>query len=232
MEYSKWTVRSLLIAVVVGGLIACDSNDDDDGVPTVPQKGVPTHVSITVFGIPALEGLLTDETDGKVEQRSFKTLVPVAGLEYGPRQGRLVIARGIFAFDLFRIPDGSTIHSARLNLFQSGTTGAPYEFMERLLVDHIDTSSFLDLHSDLFDGFTLSENIGVISEDPVVEFKILDVTQQVQSDVDAGRDTASFRIRGEKEQLFRLEGLDEAVFTDSLDEAGFIPSLDIVYEKP
>ncbi len=233
-------------------LLAC--NDDDDGltvaerrvdeagkVPvskdkSVAERGVPSFFEITLFGVPALEGLLTDEVGldaaGNREPETFKSLEPQAGLEYGPQQGRLVISRGIYTFDRARITLDSTIESARIFLYQKSVEGHPYELLEEIVVDHIDTSSFAELNPALFDddAFTLERNIGTISEDPSLGYKVLDVTAQVQADNDAGRMTSSFRLRGLKEQLFQLEGNDQAIFTDSLNELGIVPEMDVLYE--
>lgn len=103
--------------------------------------------------------------------------------------------------------------------------------MEEIVVDHIDTSTFEQLEPPLFDGFTLESNIGTISDDRRLGFKALDVTAQVQADSDAGRATSSFRIRGLKEQLFQLEGNDQTIFTDSLNELGIVPEMDVLYEN-
>ena len=200
----------------------------------MPERGVRTSFEVTVFGIPALEGHVTDEVGldeaGDNAPETFRTLEPKAGLEYGPMQGRLVVSRGIVTFDLAKIEPGSTIESARIFLFQKQVEGRPYEFMEEIVVDHIDTSMFDEIAPELFDGFTLESNIGAISEDPVPGYKVLDVTAQVQADSDAGRDTSSFRLRGLKEALFQLEGNDHTIFTNSLNELGLVPEMDVVYE--
>ena len=38
-------------------------------------------------------------------------------------------------------------------------------------------------------------------------------------------------LRGLKEQLFQLEGDDQTFFTDSLNELGIVPELDVIYEN-
>ena len=231
MNHPIWSTCLLFALVSLLTVMACNGDDD----PTVSERGVPSFFDLTLFGIPALEGLVTDEVGldetGEDEPRTFKTLEPSAGLEYGPQEGRLVISRGIYTFDLSKIAPGSPIESARLFLFQNFVEGRPYQFMEEIVVDHIDTSMFEELEPPLFNDFTLESNIGTISEDRRLGFKMLDVTSQVQADSDAGRDTSSFRLRGLKEQLFQLEGDDQAFFTDSLNDLGFVPEMDVVYEN-
>ena len=264
MNHPIRSTRLLFALITLLAVVACD-DDDDDGNPTVaernvggavgnprvggqpqegggeadstvPERGVPSFFEITLFGIPALEGLLTDEVGldeaGFLEPETFKRLEPQAGLEYGPTQGRLVISRGIYTFDLARITPGSTIEFARIFLFQQDVVGRPYAFLEEIVVDHIDTSSFAELDPSLFDDFTLESDFGTISEDRSLGLKVLDVTAQVQADIDAGRFTSSFRLRGLKEQLFQLEGNDQAIFTDSLNELGLVPEMDVLYELP
>ena len=231
MKYFKWTAVSLAAVLAGCMMVACQRNIDD--AHTVPERGVPAFVSITLFGIPALEGLVTDESGAAEESRAFRVLEPTVGMEFGPTEGRRVVARGIFTFDIVRIPDGAEIESARLNVFQSSIAGDPYEFIERILVDHIDTSQLTELNSDLFAGSTLQSDIGTISVSPIIAFKVLDVTEQVQMDVNAAdRDTSSFRLRAQKERLVKLEGLDAAFFSDSLDEFGNVPVLDVIYKNP
>ncbi len=230
MNHVSWCLLFALASLLT--VMACHGDDD---VPTIPERGVRTSFEITVFGIPALEGLVTDEIGldeaGENAPETFRTLEPKAGLEYGPTQGRLVVSRGIFTFDLAKIEPGSTIESARIFLFQKLVEGRPYTFMEEIIVDHIDTSMFDELAPELFDGFTLASNVGTISEDPILGYKVLDVTAQVQADSDAGRDTSSFRLRGLKEQLFQLQGSDQTIFTNSLNELGLVPEMDVVYDN-
>lgn len=232
MNRSIWTACLLFSVVALLTVMACKGDDD---VP-VPERGVPSFFEITVFGVPPLEGLLTDEIgldrNDDHPPETFKRLEPQAGLEYGPQEGRLVVSRGIYTFDISKIEPGSSVQSARLYLFQSDVEGDPYEFLEEIIVDHIDTSMFDELDPALFDGSDLTRDIGTISQDPLPGYKVLDVTAQVQDDVDNDRGRSSFRIRGLKEQLFQLEGNDRAVFTDSLNDLGFIPELDVLYERP
>lgn len=231
MNHSIWTACLLFALVSLLTVISCNGEDE----PTVSERGVPTFLELTVFSVPPLEGLVTNEVDVNADEipepETFKTLEPQAGLEYGPREGRLVISRGIYSFDISKIEPGSPIESARIFLFQKDVVGRPYASMEAIVVDHIDTSSFDELQPELFDDFTLEENIGILSEDRLLGYKVLDVTDQVQADSDAGRDTSSFRIRGLKEQLFVLEGNDQTIFTDSLNDLGIVPEMDVLYEN-
>ena len=119
MNHPIRSTRLLFALITLLAVVACD-DDDDDGNPTVaernvggavgnprvggqphegggegdsavPERGVPSFFEITLFSIPALEGLLTDEVGldeaGFFEPESFKRLEPQAGLEYGPTQG-------------------------------------------------------------------------------------------------------------------------------------------------
>ncbi len=252
MHHPIRSTRLLFALISLLSVVACNDDDEDVshggktvaesgtivgvGDKSVAERGVPSAFEITLFGVPALEGLVTDEVGldatGIDAPETFKRLEPQAGLEYGPKRGRLVISRGIYTFDRAKISPDSTIESARIFLYQQAVEGRPYEFLEEIIVDHIDTSSFAELHPDLFDddAFTLERNIGTIFEDPSPGYRVLDVTAQVRADSDAGRDTSSFRLRGLREQLFQLEGNDQAIFTDSLNQLGIVPEMDVVYE--
>lgn len=104
-------------------------------------------------------------------------------------------AHGFYRFVHAAIPAGATILSASFAPYQFQVNGSPYSslgFSGGLLVDHVDLGA--DLDASDYASVPLAI-LGTISTSTAIGYLALDVTAEVQVDVDAGRDTTDFRLR-------------------------------------
>jgi hypothetical protein len=95
--------------------------------------------------------------------------------------------RGFVSFDLSPIPQGSTIKSAQLRVYQTDDiNGDPYRDLGMVVVDHVFIGGTLDA-SD-YDGGLITSGIGTLSFDDEEGWKPVDVTEEVRRDFSEGRD--------------------------------------------
>ena len=116
-----------------------------------------------------------------------------------------------------------------MTVHQHGTVGHPYTNLGALGVDHVAMGPALDL-SD-FQANTLQEKIGILSNSPLPGWRNLNVTAQVQADVDAGRETTDYRLRF---PMSKNGGVDRAYFNGAEDfwGTGKVPLLFLTYKVP
>ena len=120
--------------------------------------------------------------------------------------------RQLYSFDLSTIPGGATLVTVNLRLYQAGVSGDPYGELGDVIVDHVAYGSALD-GSD-YAGGTLSASIGTLSTTSDVEYKNLDVTDELVADLAAGRPRSQFRIRFSPADGNDYGNSDLALFTD------------------
>jgi hypothetical protein len=101
--------------------------------------------------------------------------------------------RGFVRFSLGGIPGGAEVVSAVLYLAQADVSGTPYATLGTMRVDHMDLGAGIDA-GDYFAAALVSD-IGVLSANPLLETKALDVTLRVAADLTAGRTTSDYRLR-------------------------------------
>jgi hypothetical protein len=134
--------------------------------------------------------------------------------------------RGFVSFDIGSIPPGATIISATLRMYQEAVNGRPYADLGNIMVDHIDYGSTLD-GAD-YSLLALKEAIGTISNNAALEFKILDVTESLQDDMDHGRTRSQYRL------LFPTQtdndSVEDAAFFTSANIGGHTPELVVTYQ--
>ena len=100
--------------------------------------------------------------------------------------------RGFLRFLVGGIPAGATILSATLEVNHQSAVNAPYDLGPSMFVDHVLLGAALDVTD--FAGNTLDAAIGVLSTSPTAGLRSLDVTSQLQADVNAGRSTSDYRL--------------------------------------
>lgn len=106
--------------------------------------------------------------------------------------------RQFFSFSLPATAGGTTVSAATLRLFQLSASSnfpgdSPYFVLGNLVVDHVDFGNALDPLE--YDTGALALGVGVLANDPMLEYKPLAVTDEVQADVAAGRGQSQFRLR-------------------------------------
>jgi hypothetical protein len=139
--------------------------------------------------------------------------------------------RQFFSFSLADIPDGATIISASLELFQANDYGNPFTDLGNVVVDHLDYGTTLD-GAD-YNMPALTSNIGTLSDNTTEEYKILDVTTYVQTDHAAARDYSQYRVRFSLQDNDDDGARDSVSFTDAEDSCcstGNLPRLVVEYE--
>jgi len=139
--------------------------------------------------------------------------------------------RQFFSFGLSDIPDGTTIISASLELFQTNDHGNPFTDLGDVVVDHLDYGETLD--GDDYNMVALTSNIGTLSDNTTEEYKILDVTTYVQTDYAATRDYSQYRVWFSVLDNDNDGVRDSVSFTDAEDSCcstGNLPKLVVVYE--
>ena len=140
--------------------------------------------------------------------------------------------RQFFSFGLADIPDGATIVSASLELFQTNDYGSPFTDLGNVVVDHLDYGATLD--GDDYDMLALTANIGTLSVNTTEGYKILDVTTYVQTDSAAARDYSQYRLRFSVRDNDNDGARDSVSFTDAEDSCcstGNLPKLVVEYER-
>jgi len=110
------------------------------------------------------------------------------------RAGRNVnlVMRGFANFDLPAELTGKTIEKATLRLYQTKVIGNPYSVGSTLKVDHLDYGSSFE-NAD-YSVASLSSSFGTLTSNAAVEWKDLDVTDQVKTDLSAGRTHSQYRL--------------------------------------
>lgn len=150
------------------------------------------QTTVTLNGEAALDGFIVDLI---VDLVVYNTHVIAVGDDGGNS-----ILRGFASFDISSIPADANIHSATLRMYQQKVIGMPYppefgidSWLGYVIVDHLDYGSTLT--SGDYDLAALQSDIGTLSDNSDIEWKILDVTSSVQDDIDNGRQKSQYRLR-------------------------------------
>ena len=211
-----WLVAGLLLAVATASICACGGSSGGGSGP----------VMISAPSEAALDGWVT--SSGGVNVSSG-----------GPAMGDLdhidpgVGFRQIFSFDITGIPGTATIVGATLQLYQTNLTGDPYSNHGTVVVDHVAygaSPTGVD-----YGNPALSPGLGPLSTDGAEEYKTLDVTAQVQNDVNAPRMHSQFRLRFSIVDSDNDGVGDYVSFVESEDSCcatGQLPQLVITYIAP
>ena len=181
-----------------------------DNASTVTGSPTPTRV-LSLAGGTTPQGVFVDVTpvvltsdagrDGEVRLEDGN---PVINTGAGTRTGDTEsfptrnTYRQFFSFSLPATASGTTVAAATLRLFQLSATNnapgdSPYFALGNLVVDHVDFGDALNTFE--YDTGALSSAVGVLANDPMLEYKTLAVGSAVQADVAAGRGRSQFRLR-------------------------------------
>jgi hypothetical protein len=139
-------------------------------------------------------------------------------------------ARAFLSFERSSIPVGATIVGAFLHTYQGLVLGTPYANHGDVVADHVDYGTSLGA-GDFALGLASPGN-PVVSSDPSVGWRHVDVTAFVLADVAAGRPRTQIRLRFDGPETDLDGDMDLAFFDDAT--GGLIvpprpPILEIVY---
>lgn len=207
MRTAYTCLAPVLVALVVWG---CGGGGSAVPSPSIHLPGV-----VSQDGFVTNDGIADNVASGPVVG-DFESLFP----------GRLY--RQFFSFNRNVLPAGATVVSATLYVYQAAVLGNPYDDLGDVVVDYLDYGS---LDAGDYDLTPIESGIGTISDNPLLEWKTLDVTTQTQDAIGAGRNP-QFRFRFNR-TIFVMDGLtDLAGFEDaedSHDGLGNTPFLRVVY---
>ncbi len=220
-----------MLAVVLLAFAGCGGGGGDDGNGNGNGNGVQQFVAQLLQD---QTGLLVADPNGQnvfVSSTAEPTVGTIPDVNVLHRE-----ERGVLSFDLSDLPDDAIIQSAILNVAQQSTFGDPYGTWLFVIAHHINVAGNT-LIAQAFNGF-LVEVIGgidptALSTDVVLENKTLDVTDQVQNDLDQNRDRSQFRILARSilpTYDAGVGGVDHAVFSDGTQVAP--PTIQISYTLP
>lgn len=173
-----------LFAVSFTLLAACGGGGGNGGNEVLFEEQ-----TLTLEVVRPLSGFLSENGFESADNDAFVGTIPDIG--------GFLEERGILTFDLTPIPAGATLLSAELQALQGAQTGTPYDQVVQVIVDHIvgleQGVSELD-----FNSAPLSTILDpALADDPIEEFKNLDLTDQVAVDLTAGRTETKLRLRGQ-----------------------------------
>lgn len=126
-------------------------------------------------------------------------------------------ATSYYSFDLSALPEGARVKSAMLSLYSRDTLGDPQEMMVLVRVDHVNYGNVFPTTHGGAQG--LDFNFATLADMNVLGRKDLDVKDQLQADLDAGRSTSQYRLRGAIASDLDNE-TDIALLTDGEDSFG------------
>ena len=193
------TAYTCLVQVLVATLVVgCGGSGGTTPTPSVDLPGL-----VFQDGFVTNDGV-ADSVGSGPGVGDFETLFP----------GRMY--RQFFSFNRNVLPAGVTIVSATLYVYQTDVIGNPYDDLGDVVVDYLDYGA---LDAGDYDLAPIEANIGTISDNPLLEWKTLDVTTQTQDAIGAGRNP-QFRFRFNR-TIFVTDGLvDGAFFVDAEDSHG------------
>ena len=177
----------------------------------------PKIKTITLQSKDSLDGYLS--SDGRIQSGS------------NIRAGRNtnLTTRGFVSFDLDTIPQGVTIFSATLRLYQAEGVGDPYGVGGNLKIDHLNYGGSLD-ESD-FNIAPILTSFATLSSVPTVEWKEADVSNALKNDIFTQRSKSQYRIHFTNEEKGGVPTGDFVYFESSEDtyQSGFTPQLVVKY---
>lgn len=148
--------------------------------PTSTPTPTVTSQSITLSALATLDGFQSSNGGGNT------------AIEIRAGRNSNLITRGFVSFDISSIPGGKTIDLATLRLYQTSITGNPYGVGSSLKVDHLDYGSTFE-NAD-YSASSLSASFGTLTSNASIEWKDLDVTDRLKTDISAGRTRSQYRL--------------------------------------
>lgn len=136
------------------------------------------------------------------------------------RAGRdkFLVRRGFLSFDITSLSEDITISEVSLRIYQYKTVGDPYGIGGQLKIDHLDYGN--SLNNEDYSLAALLASFATVTENDVVEWKDVVVTDQVKDDLDESRERSQFRIHFVTENTGEDETGDFAHFESAEDTGG------------
>lgn len=191
----------LVLATAALSLAACgggsgDGNNDADGVNDAGDDNNDDNVDqqqtlFVITSTPELDGTTRGNGVSQEGRADVETAVGDGPFVVGEGSNRF---QAYYSFDLSEIPANSTVTSATLSLFSRGTFGDPEAMMVQIIVDHVNFGTLFPQAP--LGGTTLTFDIVRILDLNTQGRKDVDVTAQVQEDVDSIRTRSQYRLRG------------------------------------
>lgn len=205
-----------------------DGNEEDpiieDPIVVTP---VPQITNVDLASTPELDGVVFGNN---LDQTARPDLAPHIGdFAFTNQTGGAQRLQAYFSYDLSSIPEGATIRSATLSVYVFQVVdGDPQGMMALVDVDHV---AYQDQFPQNFTPIVLDGLIGQLTDINTLGRKEVDVTAQLQADLDAGRSRSQYRVKGRLDSDFDNEN-DAVEFTDGEDSRGTgqLPLLRIEYE--
>lgn len=174
------TPEETLAPSPIGGTATPSPKPTKTPTPTPDATSAPTTETKTISSTASMDGFQASNGGGNREVEI--------------RAGRNVnlIMRGFASFDLPGELTGKTIEKATLRLYQAKVVGNPYSVGSALKVDHLDYGSSFE-NAD-YSAASLSSSFGTLTANATVEWKDLDVTDQIRADLSAGRARSQYRF--------------------------------------
>jgi hypothetical protein len=166
----RWTCVTLVLAVAAAG--GCGGT----------SKGT----AVTYAFSPDLDGFISNR--GEVQTVAASLYVGDLDDTNASRSVRSVVS-----FFTGGVPTGSHVVVAHLEMTQGLIVGGPFPSHGVVVVDHVDVANLLEPAE--FSSGTLTSGFGTISDGPWFGFRSIDVTAQVQADIDSHRVRSQFRLR-------------------------------------
>lgn len=195
--------------------------------------GTKTTASATLYSEAALDGgvrcfhlssLTYDFASTTTEMGVGNDIITTSGTDYNDS------FRGYVSFDLSEIPDGATIQSATLRVYdlQSGFTANLFTELGNLLLDHVNYESAFSDASTIYNLPALSTAATPLATSSSLGWKELSVTDMVQNDVTTNRNHSQFRLRFTNETP--LSPANIFTFIATGEHATYKPELVITYQ--
>lgn len=196
-------------------------------------SGGPEEVTLDAPNEPGLTGMTLNRNNGQEIWGNPGIKPPVGDLE---APGFTQTYRAIYSFALPEIPADAVLVSAQLILHQRDASGDPMGLMQMVIVDHIDMGdTYNGLAWGNFTLGTVSDAAGQpvpLSTDASLGERSIDVTAQVQADLDAGRVRSQYRLRGLLDAPNGNGITDLMTYTDSRDPVDSAPRLLLTFQLP
>ena len=199
-------------AAVLALTVSCSNN------PASPSTTVTLNSTASLDGWVQSDGVAVASQGGPLVG-DFEDVSPNIGY------------RQFYSFDISTIPAGAQIVSATLRLYQAQSVGSPFTKLGNVVVDRIDIGPALDAAD--YASLALTSNIGTLSTNSTIEYKVLDVTNAVKSDRSAARNKSEFRLRFSTAYKWGDTVRDFVSFTDAEDSCCAVsrpPQLVIEYK--